>query len=250
MENSLQFSDVLSAVTVDCKDNGMEFVVTERIGAVERLLQGTEYRLVAREPLALLFAKHVPQENEKVVLVSSHIDCVYNSCFCSDSDEYFKGTFDNSFGNAAVLWCMLNDMLPANVVVAFTGDEELDSRGVYQALEALKRFGCGLSCAIVQDVTNVGWESGALFTIENDCGIDLITAYNMVSLLEPYNGKFAFRHFAEPDESWDYAECGVPCFALCAPVGGNLHGDEGVLLRKESAAEYCRVLALLAGCLA
>ena len=250
MEHSLHFSDVLSAVTVDCKDNGMEFVVTERIGAVERLLQGTEYRLVAREPLALLFAKHVPQENEKVVLVSSHIDCVYSSCFSSDDGEYFKGTFDNSFGNATVLWCMLNDMLPANVVVAFTGDEEKDSRGVYQALGALKRFGCELSCAIVQDVTNVGWESGALFTIENDCGIDLITAYNMVSLLEPYNGKFAFRHFAEPDESWDYAECGVPCFTLCAPVGGNLHGDEGVLLRKESANEYCKVLALLAGFLA
>lgn len=250
MENSLHFSDVLSAVTVDCKDNGMEFVVTERIEAIERLLQGTEYRLVAREQLALLFARRVPQENEKIVLVSSHIDCVYNSSFCSDNGEYYKGTFDNSFGNAAVLWCMLNDMLPANVVVAFTGDEEKDSRGVYQVLEALKKYGCELSCAIVQDVTNVGWESGALFTIENDCGIDLITAYNIVSLLEPYNGKFAFRHFAEPDESWDYAECGVPCFTLCAPVGGNLHGDEGVLLRKESAAEYCKVLALLAGSLA
>lgn len=246
MENSLQFSDVLSAVTVDCKDNGKEFIVTERIEAIERLLQGTEYRLVAHEPLALLFAKRVPQENEKVVLVSSHVDCVYNSCYCSDNGEYYKGTFDNSFGNAAVLWCMLNDMLPANVVVAFTGDEEKDSHGVYQALEALKKYGCELSCAIVQDVTNVGWESGALFTIENDCGIDLITAYNMVSLLEPYDGKFAFRHFAEPDESWDYARCGVPCFTLCAPVGGDMHSDEGVLLRKESAMEYCRVLVLMA----
>lgn len=245
MKNSLKFSDVLSAVTVDCKDNGKEFVVTERIGAIEHLLQGTEYRLLAREPLALLFAKRVPQENEKVVLVSSHVDCVYNNCYCSDNGEYYKGTFDNSFGNAAVLWCMLNDSLPANVVVAFTGDEEKDSHGVYQALEALKKYGCELSCAIVQDVTNVGWESGALFTIENDCGIDLITAYNMVSLLEPYDGKFAFRHFAEPDESWDYARCGVPCFTLCVPVDGNLHGDEGVLLRKESAAEYCRVLAIL-----
>ena len=81
MENNLQFSDVLSAVTVDCKDNGKEFVVTERIGAIERLLQGTGYRLVAREPLALLFAKSEPRENEKVVLVSSHVDCVYNSCY-------------------------------------------------------------------------------------------------------------------------------------------------------------------------
>ena len=246
MKNSLQFSDLLSAVTVDCKDNGKEFVVTERIGAIEHLLQGTEYRLVAREPLALLFAKRVPQENEKVVLVSSHVDCVYNSCYCSDNGEYYKGTFDNSFGNAAVLWCMLNDFLPANVVVAFTGDEEKDSHGVYQALEALKKYGCELSCAIVQDVTNVGWESGALFTIENDSGFDILRAYNIVSSLETYSGKFAFRHDAEPDESWNYAERGIPCLTLCAPVGGDMHSDEGVLLRKESAMEYCDALAHLA----
>lgn len=247
MENSLQLFEILSAVTVDCKDDGKGFVVSDRIAVIERLLQGSAYKLVAREPLALLFAKRVPQEGEKILLVSSHIDCVYNNCFCSEDGEYYKGNFDNSFGNAAVLLCMLNGVLPDNVVVAFTGDEEKDSHGVYQTLEALKKYGCELSCAIVQDVTNVGWESGALFTIENDCGIDLITAYNMVSLLEPYNGRFAFRHFAEPDESWGYAECGVPCFTLCAPVGGNLHGDEGVLLCKESAAEYCKVLALLAG---
>lgn len=71
-------------------------------------------------------------------------------------------------------------------------------------------------------------------------------AYDLVASLEPYSGKFAFRHDAEPDESWDYAVYGIPCFTLCAPVGGNLHGDEGVLLRKESAAEYCKVLVLLA----
>ena len=250
MSTTNDFFSLLQAVTVDCKDNGEHFTVDSRVKAIECLLAATPYRLVCREPLALLFAKRELCEGENVVLVSSHIDCLYNNCFCNDEGDCLRGTFDNSFGNAAVLWCMLNDMLPANVVVAFTGDEEKDSHGVYQVLEALKKYGCELSCAIVQDVTNVGWESGALFTIENDCGIDLITAYNMVSLLEPYNGKFAFRHFAEPDESWDYARCGVPCFTLCAPVGGNLHGDEGVLLRKESAAEYCKVLALLAGFLA
>ncbi len=246
MENSLQFSDVLSVVTVDCKDNGMEFTVADRIAVIERLLGGTSYMPIAREPLALLFAKHRPVEGEKVVLVSSHVDCVYGKCFCNDEGDCFRGTFDNSFGNAAVLWCMINDTLPDNVVVAFTGDEEKDSHGVYQALEALKKYGCELSCAIVQDVTNVGWESGALFTIENDLGFDILRAYNIVSSLETYSGKFAFRHFAEPDESWNYAERGIPCLTLCAPVGGDMHSDEGVLLRKESAMEYCDALAHLA----
>lgn len=246
MDRVEKFFSLLKAVTVDCKDDGTQFILPDRIEAIESLLKNTPYTLIAREPLALLFAKRVPQECEKIVLISSHIDCVYSSCFCDDADGCWRGTFDNSFGNTAVLWCMMNDMLPENTVVAFTGDEERDSNGAVQALLALGRMGCTVSVAIVQDITNVGWERGALFTIENDSGFDLMQAYDLVASLEPYSGKFAFRHDAEPDESWDYAEYGIPCLTLCAPVGGNLHGDEGVLLRKESAAEYCKVLVLLA----
>ena len=55
------------------------------------------------------------------------------------------------------------------------------------------------------------------------------------------------KHNALPDESWDYADYGIPSLTLCVPVGGELHGDAGVLLRKESATEYCNVLSLLAG---
>ncbi len=246
MEAACDFFSLLKAVTVECKDNGKDFLVTDRITAIECLLKETPYNLIAREPLALLFARRMPQEGEKVVLISSHIDCVYNSCFCSENGEFFHGTFDNSFGNAAVLWCMINGVLPENAVVAFTGDEEKESAGAVQALLALGRMGCTISSVIVQDVTNEGWESGALFTIENDSGFDILQAYNIVSSLEPYSGKFAFRHNAEPDESWDYAEYGIPSLTLCAPVGGNLHGDEGVLLRRESVAVYCKVLARLA----
>ena len=71
----------------------------------------------------------------------------------------------------------------------------------------------------------------------------------IISSLEEYDGRFAFKHNALPDESWDYAECGIPSLTLCVPVGGELHSDAGVLLRKESALEYCRVLPLLAGLL-
>ncbi|MBR3976372.1 MAG: hypothetical protein IKJ95_00915 [Bacteroidaceae bacterium] len=240
------FFELLSAVTVDCKDNGVEFVVSDRLKAIERLLKDTQYSLVASSPLALLFAKRRPQKNEKVVLISSHVDCVYSSCFCRDEGDCWQGTFDNSFGNAAVLWCMINGTLPENAVVAFTGDEEKNSHGALQALQLLGEMECLLASAIVQDVTNVGWESGALFTIENDSGFDLLTAYNIVSSLEPCGGKFAFKHDAEPDESWDYAEYGIPSLTLCAPVNGNMHSDAGVLLRKDSAEAYCMALALLA----
>lgn len=239
------FAELLEMVTVDSKDNGLEFTVTDRVAVIEHLLSDSCYRLVAREPLALIYAKRELVEDDNIVLVSSHVDCLYNRCFFCDEGELFRGTFDNSFGNAALLWCMLNGTLPDNAVVAFTGDEERDSKGAMQALLALGRIGCCISSVIVQDVTNVGWDSGALFTIENDSGFDLLHSYNIISSIEQYSGKFAFKHDAEPDESWGYAEYGIPCFTLCAPVSGELHSDEGVLLRKESATEYCKVLSLL-----
>ena len=246
MHSTKDFFDILQAVTVDCKDNGESFAVADRVAAIERMLEKTGYRLISRQPLALLYAKRPLREGDRVLLISSHIDCVYNRCFCNDEGDCLRGTFDNSFGNAAVLWNMIHNRLPDNVVVAFTGDEERDSRGALQVVEALGEFGVEVTTALVQDVTNVGWESGTLFTIENDLGIDILTGYNIISSLEQYGGRFAFKHNALPDESWDYADCGIPSLTLCVPVGGELHGDAGVLLRKESAVEYCNVLPLLA----
>ena len=247
MSSTQDFFDILTTVTVDSKDNGERFTVTDRVAVIERMLQNSDYKLISRRPLALLYSKREVREGDRVLLISSHIDCVYGRCFCNDEDECMRGTFDNSFGNAAVLWNMIHDRLPDNVVVAFTGDEELDSRGAVQTVVALGQMGCEVAAALVLDVTNEGWESGALFTLENDLGIDILTGYNIISSLEQYGGRFAFKHNALPDESWDYADCGVPCFTLCVPVGGELHGDAGVLLRKESATEYCNVLSLLAG---
>lgn len=246
MHPQQDFFDILQTVTVDCKDNGECFTVTDRVAAVERVIERTNYKLISRQPLALLYAKHPVCEGDRVLLISSHIDCVYSRCFSADEGDCLRGTFDNSFTNAALLWNMVHDCLPDNVVVAFTGNEESDSQGAVQTVVALGQMGCEVASALVLDVTNEGWESGALFTLENDLGIDILTGYNIISSLEEYDGRFAFKHNALPDESWDYADYGIPSLTLCVPVGGELHGDAGVLLRKESALEYCNVLPLLA----
>ena len=249
MHPSQDFFDILQTVTVDCKDNGECFTVTDRVAVIEHLLEKSAYRLIARQPLALLYAKRQPREGDRVLLISSHIDCLHRRCFCNDVGDALRGTFDNSFTNAALLWNMLHDRLPDNVVVAFTGNEESDSQGAVQTVVALGQMGCEVATALVLDVTNEGWERGALFTLENDFGIDILTGYNIISSLEQYGGRFAFKHNALPDESWDYADYGIPSLSLCVPVGGELHGDAGVLLRKESALEYCKVLAMLASLL-
>ena len=246
MYSSQDFFDILQAVTVDCKDNGECFTVTDRVAVIEQILENSAYRLICRQPLALLYSNRELYEGDRVLLISSHIDCVYPRCFCADEGDCLRGTFDNSFTNVALLLNMVQDRLPNNVVVVFTGNEESDSKGAVQAVVALGQMGCEVAAALVLDVTNEGWESGALFTLENDLGIDILTGYNIISSLEKYDGRFAFKHNALPDESWDYADYGIPSITLCVPVGGELHGDAGVLLRKESALEYCNVLAHLA----
>ena len=246
MHPTQDFFDILQAVTVDCKDNGEYFTVTDRVAVVERMLEKTEYKLISRQPLALLYAKRQVCEGDRLLLISSHVDCVYSRCFCTDEGDCLRGTFDNSFTNAAVLWAMINGALSDNVVVAFTGNEESDSQGAVQTVVALGQMGCEVAAALVLDVTNEGWESGALFTLENDLGIDILKGYNLISSLEHYDGRFAFKHNALPDESWDYADYGIPSLTFCVPVGGELHGDAGVLLRKESALEYCNQLPLMA----
>lgn len=241
-----QFLHILKQVTVNSCDNGKEFTDTTRIAAIENLLQESKYELLYKGNLTLLYAKHRPVVGESVVLVSSHIDTVYSQCFCEEKDGMLHGTFDNSYTNAAVIRNMLHGKFSDNVIIAFTGDEENNSRGAIETVCTLGRMQCKIDFAIVLDVTEEGWERQSLFTVENDLGIDIFTAHRLVEILKPYDGKYSYVHDAEPDESWDYDEYGIPCFTLCAPILGDMHSDDGVLLRKESFPAYPDVLAIVA----
>ena len=198
--------------------------------------------------LFLLYGKQ-PVAGQDIVLISSHIDCVYSRCFCEEIDECYKGTFDNSLTNAAVIFNMLNGLFADNVVVAFTGDEEKNSAGCHELIEYLfNQPGTEVRFALVTDVSNEGWEENVPFTVENDQGIDLFMAHDLVEWLDPYLYKFV--HYAEPDESWDYNCVHIPTMTLCIPVLGNMHHDDGVLARKSSVPVYCQVLAEVANRLA
>ena len=245
MDKTARFIELLKAVTVDCKDDGENFVLPDRVAVIEGLLVKSDYKVIAREPLALVYAKRELSAGDSVVLVSAHVDCLYDACFCAEEGDFLRGTFDNSFGNAAILWQMLAGTLPGNVVVAFTGDEERDSHGAVQTVLALGRMQCEIKFALVLDVTNTGCESGAMFALENDLGIDIFTAHKIVEAVEAVGEKYEVKHCAEPDESWDYNDYGIPVLSLCAVVKGFLHGNEGVLLQKKSLIPYGKALLSL-----
>ena len=237
---------LLQQVTCDCKDDGEAFVVRDRIDVIKQSLEGTSYQLLAEEGLFLLYGKRKLQQGDSVILISSHIDCVFSRCFCQEEGEYYRGTFDNSFTNAALLYAMQHDAFADNVVIAFTGDEEKDSGGAVALNVYLTKMECTIKFALVLDVTLAGWENGKLLAIENDLGIDLLTAHQLVEWLKPYQSLYEFLHFAEPDETWDYADYGIPCLTLSAPVCGGMHSDEGVIVHKFTFPLYCEVLVQLA----
>ena len=212
----MEYAELLKRLTVDCKDDGKQFRKKDRIHEIKALLENSGYELLGEGSLSLLYGKPMEEENTYRTLVSSHVDCVYKNCFAKDEDELcWKGTFDNSATNAAVIDLMLRGELDESVLVAFTEDE-------------------------------------AAFYIENDHGFDIITGYHIVELLQASGTSCVFVHEAEPDETWEYSKGsssdlpGIPCLSLCLPVCGNMHGDDGVLLRKSSIIPYEDILRKLA----
>lgn len=169
------------------------------------------------------------------------------------------GTFDNSITNAAIVYLMLSGDLPRNVIVAFTGDEEENSRGALDVSRFIEDHNLDVLNIFVLDVTEEGWVTGADFTIENDFWDDDFgkktvelaqrTGYkwNFVPAEPAEIPKFvpgeAVIHIeAYADESWDYDEKEIPCFSFCLPTKGEMHCDDGILARVISFRRYTEVL--------
>ena len=254
---------VLERVMRLCRDNGRRFTRTDRLDEIQRLLWDSQYRRVNPQGLFHLYAKRSIEEIEgPVVLVSSHVDCEngITRCFCEDAGNgLLRGTFDNAATNAAILSLMLEGSLPEAVVVSFTGDEEADSHGVIETVRFLQSKQLGIDMAVVLDVTDMGWNEGARFTIENNFW-DEAHGRRVIELARQSAVEWRFVpedtddiptyvpsdrviHIeAEADESWELDELDVPCFSLCLPVKGDMHSDSGVLALKDSFTNYCAAI--------
>lgn len=252
----MRYADLLGDLTIDCKDNGVCFQVKDRLDKIKSLLKGSLYELIEEGDLSLVYAKADVTPEEYKTLLSTHIDCVYSRCFSEEIDErYWIGTFDNSATNAAVIDLMLQGVLDDSVLIAFTGDEEKDTKGAVEVMRYLSGLSCEIDHVVVLDVTNEGWEDEAMFTIENDRGFDILAGFQIVSLLQESGYPCNFLHKAEPDETWEYGKGlpgllpPIPCLSLCLPVDGDMHGEAGVRLRKNSIPAYQAILMRFANVL-
>ena len=250
MKERKELMTIINQVNVDCKDDGRNFTVTDRIQSIESLLENTDYHLLHKGNLCFIYGKK-PVKNQSVILISSHIDCVYDRLFCREYEDLhlLNGTFDNSLTNACLLYDMIHGRLNDNVVIAFTGDEEEDAGGVKEVVRQFRKWNTSIALTIVLDVTEEGWKEKRMFTVENDLNVDIKTGSRVIELLEKYRDVYGFIHNSEPDESYDYDEEDIPCFSLCIPSYGDMHGKDGVSVRTDSLFTYCDVLAELANSL-
>ncbi|MBO7438812.1 MAG: hypothetical protein J6U21_03945 [Bacteroidales bacterium] len=249
------------ALSVICRDNGRWFTVADRLDVVAQKLARTDYQIVDNRGLYRLYGKRPLDEiHLPLIVVSSHIDCVdeITRCFSKlEGNDCIKGTYDNLITNAVAVYLMQNGGLPDNVLFAFTGDEEYGSNGANDLSKALRPY--QVEVIIVVDVTYLGWQDGAMFTVENDFMSDelkktIIRTVNESTDTWRYLPAFLdfiaadvpeeniVRQDAFVDEAWMYDDYDYNCFSFCLPVLGEMHCDDGVLVRKESLTKYTEML--------
>ncbi len=265
MNNYLELVQSIAKVNYDDRTN---FVRRDRLDAIAEKLIGTNWKKVNETGLFDLYAQN-GQIPENAVVISTHADCVdaITECFAKEVEgNCWLGTFDNLITNAMALILMLENRLNSNVVVAFTGDEEHGSNGAAEVAEFLRGKGCTLD-AIVLDVTPMGFDENAYFSIENnfwddkfgkividaaksaDCKWTFVPS-NVDEIPDYVPADSVIPMKAWPDESWRYNDLGVHCLSYCIPTKGDMHNNDGVQIHIEAVAVYLNVLAAIANALA
>lgn len=254
------FLPLLKQLAVLNYDNGCFFTRRDRLYAVANILEDSGYKKVNNSGLFELYAWDGIMP-DAALLLSAHIDCAVSisRCWAEEYDpDTLKGTFDNLITNAMAVYLMKKNLLDRRTIVAFTGDEEENSRGAAELIGYLRRNHVKFK-SIVLDVTDMGWDENVQFTIENNFWEDPL-GREVIRAAKESGCEWRFvpsdendipgyipkanliPEEADCDESWEYDEENVECFSLCIPVNGNMHSDSGVLLRKTAVDGYLRFL--------
>jgi hypothetical protein len=262
-------ADVLRAVNVPSADDGRRFTRPDRRRAIARLLDSSPWRPLHHGRLADVYAHGRLRATDRLLLLSCHIDSLYRKHFARRlSRRELVGTFDNAICNAVLVDLMLRDRLPPNALVAFTGDEEQDSRGAAETIRFLRRspreLWPRLELVIVLDVTSVAYARRS-FTIENAFvrsqphpggRLHVPDARALVRRARAALGSrvtYVPAADADPDETWEYDEHDLNCLLLAIPTapapgvghGNWMHDRRGIRVRTASVPRYAAALERL-----
>ena len=242
---------------IPCTDTGNGFFSRDRLDLILQSLSSSAYQLQCEMPLAIIYGHENFNPSLAISLISCHIDSIYDNYYANDHGDTLHGTFDNSACNAILVQAMLENILHPQTLIAFTGDEEYDSRGVDQSIEMLDHSDLfsQLEMVIVLDLTEE-YYGKCPFTIENYCReknhagskLAFATAKELKIFLKSILNNDFFIKNGDPDESWQYAQYDLNCFSLCLPcriLSEDMHADEGVEIRKPDVMDFLKALNTL-----
>lgn len=246
--------EMAQQLTVSSSDNGKVFTDLARLEAIAAKLKDSNYQLWHSGNLYRIYAHKAYDPARPAILISSHADAVHAHHFVHHFTELLLGTFDNSATNAVIVELMTDAGFDPQVLIAFTGDEERDIKGAAEVAGYLRQSQISVPVIIVADVTHSGWSEAYDYTIENIFPEDDTQKDFVRQLCRLLEDAVVSRPLvvweAVPDEAWLYRDLGYRCFSLCLPTDGNMHGQQGILLRKNSLLQYGGALCILANGLA
>ncbi len=266
---------VLRAMQVPCTSTLARNSVWDRTDRLEKILGLAGGYCSKAGDVSLLFSR-VPFEELKnfqhIILLSSHADTVPRKQFLSvfERSGLLTGTFDNTATNAALVVLMQENILPDNVVYAFTGDEETGRcAGAVEAIYTLASLGCDLKPhgkvhPFALDMTYEGYGASVAgkqvsFTLEGVGPGDeqvVSVAEELASEGNPYlcvpcryfpegvSLSHRAKHIAMFDEGAAYRELVGRGCSLCLPCGnGDMHSGKGVDMQASVYVSYVGMLA-------
>lgn len=230
--------DILKKINIPSSDNGKKFLCTNRRDKIIEILTKSKWKKVVDDDFLLIYNNKFDESYKDIILISCHIDSVFNK------RDYFpiitnsgkiKGLLDNSASIVVLLKAMLENKLPPNVFVTFTGNEEKKLRGASKTIDCfqkkLKYRWKRLSLVIVLDVSNKNWGNDVsienLFIEENPLDASTLKFQNVDSFIEYITKILKKKNIsfgvlkedkAEEDESNKYKKFDLNVFSLCLPV--------------------------------
>jgi len=267
------------------RDNGAAFTDTGRLKMIEDYLKDS-YSYTCLNPdgkFSRIYARGAFLTAKCPVVISAHIDCkqkdavdpgiYYPFCRRTPGGKCLQGTFDNAITNAAALLDILDGDLEAEVAVAFTGDEEVNSNGAAEVMRFVKE-NCRSAKAVTYITLDVTYDNAwgkAAFTIENnymsrdDLGNIWLNdacfgAPGQWKYLPRKSGAFPnsihemvrLKEESMPDESEAYSMAeNARAFSICIPTDDNeednfMHTDYGIKVRIEDFDNYRKAVAFIA----
>lgn len=259
--NHPSLADILEKVNIKCEDDRKGFKDEKKSERIDKLLKAGSYHRVYDGKLTKIYSQLKKNElsGRDLVVVSSHIDTVYDQFYFRQGKDVIIGTLDNSITNAVLIDTVLRHRLPVNTVLAFTGNEEKESLGVDETVRFLVEAGASAGVAVSLDVTARGFRNHG-YTIENYFirKADRRTFRTkrhfrnyLLRLLEKKKVKTIHHVAADPDDTWQFDEHDLNCFSFCLPCRSIavqddwMHDDIGIVVKQKAVREFQSALLLL-----